>query len=44
VYEGNFYQKLKLKSQTIEVLHQFCFEKRPHQPYWKEGKVQKRNN
>jgi hypothetical protein len=41
VYEGNFYQKLKLKSQTIEVLHHFFLQEDPTNPLGKRGKFRK---
>jgi hypothetical protein len=41
VYEVNFDQKLKLKSQTIEVLHQFFWKKDPTNLIGKRGKFKK---
>jgi hypothetical protein len=44
VYEGTISKKLKLQSQTTEILHQTFLEKKPHQPSWEKGKVRKGNN
>jgi len=41
VYEGKLFQKLKLKSQTIEVLHQLFLKKNPTNPIGKRGKFKK---
>jgi hypothetical protein len=41
VYEGNFDNKFKLKSQTIEVLHQLFLKKDPTNPIGKRGKFKK---
>jgi hypothetical protein len=41
MYEGSFYQKFKIKSQTIEVLHQFFLKKDPTNFIGKRGKFKK---
>jgi hypothetical protein len=41
VYESKFYQKLKLKSQTIEVSHHCFWKKDPTNPLGKRGKFKK---
>jgi len=40
----NLLCSFKYETQTIEVFHKSFLKKRPHQPYWEEGKVQKRNS
>jgi hypothetical protein len=44
VYEGNFYQKFKVKSQTIEVLHQCFLKKTPPTLLGRGESSKKRNN
>jgi hypothetical protein len=41
VYEGNSYQNLKLKSQTIEVLHHVFLKENPTNLLGKKGKFKK---